>query len=58
MNQKITDPESFIEHRAEILQTFWLILWKIDDFINPIQLNHFNNPKSALNKCNELASHF
>ena len=29
----------FIVHRAEILQIFWVIFWKIDDFINPFWLN-------------------
>ena len=29
----------FIVHRAEILQIFWFIFWKIDDFINPFWLN-------------------
>ena len=28
-----------IVHRAEILQIFWVIFWKIDDFINPFWLN-------------------
>ena len=31
--------EFFIVHRAEILQIFWFIFWKIDDFINPFWLN-------------------
>ena len=29
----------FTVHRAEILQIFWFIFWKIDDFINPFWLN-------------------
>ena len=29
----------FTVHRAEILQIFRVIFWKIDDFINPFWLN-------------------
>ena len=36
---RITALRVFIVHRAEILQIYRLILWKIDDFINPFWLN-------------------
>ena len=39
MNRKISALRVFIVHRAEILQIFWFIFWKIDDFINPFWLN-------------------
>ena len=42
MNQKIwriSTLRVFIVHRAEILQIFWFIFRKIDDFINPFWLN-------------------